>query len=109
LLGFDPAVVATDIANRMREYATLKALGYDARSLRRIVLEEVVMFGVMGFVIASLMSAGLFKIVANVTGLPTTMEFGRSVLVFLLTLSMCCTAGLLATQKLSHADPADLF
>jgi putative ABC transport system permease protein len=102
-------VVATDIANRIREYATLKALGYDARSLRRIVLEEVLLFGVMGFAIAALMSAGLFAVVSNVTGLPATMELGRSVLVFLLTLSMCCTAGLLATRKLSHADPADLF
>jgi len=102
-------VVATDIANRLREYATLKALGYDSRSLRWIVLDEVLLFAVLGFAIATLMSAGLFAIVTSVTSLPMTMEFGRSLLVFLLTISMCCTAGLLATRKLSQADPADLF
>jgi len=102
-------VVVTDIANRIREYATLKALGYDGQSLQRIVLDEVLLFAVLGFGIACAMSAGLYAIASNATGLPVTMNFSRSAVVFLLTVGMCWTAGLLATRRLRHADPADLF
>jgi len=37
------------------------------------------------------------------------MTASRAVFVLLLTLGMCLLSGLLATQKLRSADPADLF
>jgi putative ABC transport system permease protein len=101
-------VVATDIANRLREYAALKALGYDSRRLRSIALDEVLMFSVLGFAAGWLLSAGLYKIVQSRTGLPMSMHAIRSAGVFLLTLGMCWISGLLATRKLGRADPADL-
>jgi putative ABC transport system permease protein len=102
-------VVVTDVTNRIREYATLKAVGHDVRSLRRIVLNEALLFAALGFLIASIMSAALYAIISSATGLPMAMSVRRSALVFLFTVSMCWTAGLLATRKLRHADPADLF
>ena len=101
-------VLWTDIANRLREYAALKALGYDSKRLRSIVLDEVSMFSVLGFAAGGLLSAGLYKIVEDRTGLPMSMHATRTAGIFLLTLGMCWIAGLLATRKLRHADPADL-
>ena len=37
------------------------------------------------------------------------MTGGRAVAVLVLTMGMCLLSGLLATQKLRSADPADLF
>jgi putative ABC transport system permease protein len=37
------------------------------------------------------------------------MEFGRAIIVLVLTNLMCFVAGLMATNKLREADPADIF
>ena len=102
-------VMATDITNRIREYATLKALGYEGFRLTWIVLQEVSAFSLAGSAVGVLLSAGLYWIVRDSTGLPMTMEPGRCASILLLTFLMCWTAGLLAVRKLRKADPAELF
>jgi putative ABC transport system permease protein len=101
-------VMVTDIANRLPEYATLKALGYDSRHLRWIVFQEVSAFAVAGFVFGLFFATGLYRIVRTETALPMSMNVPLVVAVFVVTLAMCWTAGLLATRKLRLADPADL-
>jgi putative ABC transport system permease protein len=102
-------VMSTDIANHIREYATLKALGYTDRQLQWIVLQEVSAFSIIGFLAGWLMSAALYNVVRDATGLPMTMTPWRTVAIFLLTLFMCSAAGLLSTRKLQRANPAELF
>lgn len=102
-------IMASDIANRIREYATMKAIGYEDRSLRGIVLQEVVIFAISGFIIGALLSTGLYMIVRAATSLPIVMTPERLAAIFLLTLIMCWVSGVLATRKLHKADPAELF
>jgi putative ABC transport system permease protein len=102
-------VMSNDIASRIREYATLKALGYSFRQLVVIVLKEVSAFAIVGFVLGLLMASTLYKFVRDQTGLPVTMDPSTSVAVFLLTLGMCWISGWLATRKIRSADPAGLF
>jgi putative ABC transport system permease protein len=102
-------VMVSDLMTHLREYATMKALGYNTARLRWIVLQEVSAFSIGGFVIGSLLSAQLHKIVRDATGLPMSMPLSRVAGVFVLTLLMCWTAGLLSTRRLRRADPADLF
>jgi putative ABC transport system permease protein len=102
-------VMVTDITNHIREYATLKALGYGPRRLQAIVLQEVSAFSAAGFLAGWLGSALLYKLVRDATGLPMSMPAGRSLTIFVLTLLMCWTAGLLSTRKLHKANPAELF
>jgi putative ABC transport system permease protein len=102
-------IMASDIANRIREYATLKAIGYEDRSLRGIVLQEGSIFAVTGFIIGALLSTGLYSGVRAATSLPITMTPERLGGIFVLTFMMCWFSGLLATRKLRTADPAELF
>jgi len=102
-------VMVTDIANHIREYATMKALGYPSGRLRWIVLQEVSVFSLVGFCVGWLLSLGVYKVVRDQTGLPMSMPLTRSMAVFAITLLMCWAAGLLSTRKLGKADPADLF
>ncbi|HEY2383939.1 MAG TPA: ABC transporter permease DevC [Terriglobia bacterium] len=102
-------VMATDIANRMREYATLLALGYDHATLKWIVFEEVSIFAVVGFGFGWILSVALYKAVRDNTGLPMTMPVSRAALILILTVFMCWSAGLLAMRKLRQADPAVLY
>jgi putative ABC transport system permease protein len=87
----------------------LKALGYTDRQLQWIVLQEVSAFSIVGFVAGWLMSAALYKVVRDATGLPVMMTPGRTVAILLSTLFMCWLAGLLSTRKLQRANPAELF
>ena len=102
-------VMSNDIASRIREYATLKALGYTFRQLAGIVLTEVSAFGVAGFVLGLLLASTLYKFVREETGMPVAMDASMAVAVFLLTLAMCWISGWLATRRVRRADPAELF
>jgi len=102
-------VMVTDMATHIAEYATLKALGYGNARLRWIVLQEATIFSVAGFVSGWLLSIQLYRVVGQLSGLAMELSAERAFAVFLLTLLMCWTAGLLSTRQLAKADPADLF
>jgi putative ABC transport system permease protein len=102
-------ILFSDIASHLREYATLKAMGYSNGYLRRVVLSAAGLLAVLGFVPGAILSVVLYDVIGKYTFLPLRMEAVRGVLVFGLIVSMCGAAGLLAVRKLRDADPADMF
>ena len=102
-------ILFADIAGHLVEYATLKALGYSGRYLRRVVVGASLILAVLGFIPGVLASFGLYDLVARATLLPVHMGIDRGVMVFGLILAMCITAGLLAMRKLGDVDPVDMF
>lgn len=102
-------ILYTDISNQLPQLATLKALGYHHRDLVRLVLTQAVLLGMLGFVPAVAMTLGLYSILTATTGIVTKLTLARVALVFILTLGMCFTAGLLAVRKALAEDPAELF
>ena len=102
-------VLSTDVADHLREYATLKAIGYRQRFFLGIVFEEALILALLGFVPGLLIALGLYALVSAITGLPVAMTPGRPILVLLGTLAMCALSGAIATRRLARANPADLF
>jgi len=102
-------VLSTDVADHIKESATFKAIGYPQRFFLGVVFEEAFVLAILGFLPGLVVSLGLYKLVATVTGLPIAMTAGRALAVFLGTLAMCALSGAIATRKLARADPADLF
>ena len=102
-------ILFSDIASHLKEYATLKAIGYANGQLRRVIISAAFILAVLGFIPGALSCVGLYDVVAKATFLPIFMETERALLVFALILSMCGAAGLLAMRKLSDANPADMF
>ncbi len=102
-------VLATDVASRLPEYATLKAMGYSPVYLARIVLSQAWLLALFGYVPAFLLAVSLYEITATLSGIPTFMTIRRGVGVFGLSYLMCTMAGLLAIRKLWKADPVSLF
>jgi putative ABC transport system permease protein len=102
-------VLATDVADHLPEFATLKAMGYGDGYMAGVVLTQALWLAVVGFVPGALLSAGLYWVLNWRTGLPLQMTIGVAVLVLGLTVLMCSVSGLLALRKLRTADPADLF
>ncbi len=102
-------ILATEIANRLREFATLKALGYTERSLYLVGIRQGLIFSLLGYFPALGLSFGLYRLLRTLSSFPVHMDWSRALFVFGLTLGMCALAAVFALGKLKRADPADLF
>jgi putative ABC transport system permease protein len=102
-------VLATDVANRIGEYATLKAMGYSNRYLSWVVLRQALYLSFASFVPAVLFSWLFYEVTENLANIPIFMTFARIVFVFALSVIMSLISGSLAVRKLWQAQPAELF
>jgi putative ABC transport system permease protein len=102
-------VLSSDVADHLKEYATMKAIGYRQRFFMGIILEEALVLAVVGFIPGIIIALLLYQAVAGLTGLPVAMTTSRAAMVLGGTLLMCVLSGLIATRKLARANPADLF
>ena len=82
LLGFVVGMVicyqilASDVADHLPEYATLKAIGYPNRYLSLVVLQEALILAAVGFVPGMPVTLGLYRLLTSITGLPMLMTPG---------------------------------
>ncbi len=102
-------VLYSEIADNLGYYATLKALGYGINYFIKLIIQQSVILSILGYTPGFIFSVLLYEGVVRIVRLPTQMELGRVVVVLILTTLMCCIAGLIATNKLREADPADIF
>ena len=102
-------VLATDVTDRLPEYATLLAIGYSRRYLISIVLTQAVALGVAGFILAWIVSEVLYRLTSTVSGIPIAMNSGRVLGVAVLGVAVCVVSGSLALRKIWKAEPASLF
>jgi putative ABC transport system permease protein len=102
-------ILFSDVSEHLREYATLKAMGYRNSYLISVVLQESIMLAVLGYVPGLVVTLGLYRVSEAATGLPLQLTAERSVFVLVLTLAMCSISGAIALRKVRSADPAEVF
>ena len=102
-------VLASSIIGHLKEYATLKAIGYTPAYLSLLVLQQAWILAVAGFVPGLLVSWGLYRLTARLAGIPMHMGSLLTTFVFVSCLIMCSLAGLGSMRKVHSADPAALF
>ncbi|MFV1967483.1 MAG: ABC transporter permease DevC [Pirellulaceae bacterium] len=102
-------IIYSDIGDHLSEFATLKAMGYTNRYFVGMVLAESFYLSIFGFIPGSLVSWGLYRLIAWKTGMLMNFEPKVAVLLLASTILMCSCSGLLALRKLVAADPASLF
>lgn len=101
--------LAAQVLDHLAEYATLKAMGYPAASLTRLVLGQAWLLAGLGFLPGMLAALWIYRVVRRAMLVPIEMSTGRVLLVLALTLGMSMLAGLVSVRKVRLADPADLF
>lgn len=102
-------VTSADVGNRLREYATLKAMGFGGAAVYGTALGQILLLSLAAFVPAVGISAWLFHFVRGLTHLPLELSPQLLGLVLALTLGMNLLAGVMTLSRLSRAHPADLF
>jgi putative ABC transport system permease protein len=102
-------ILYTDVAEHWAEYATLKAMGYSNFFLLRVVVQQSIFMGLLGFVPGFLISLGLYRLTADATGLLMQMNLSRAIGTLVATLIMCLISGSIAVRKVQSTDPAEVF
>lgn len=102
-------VLATDVASRLPEYATLKAMGYSPVFVASIVFQQAWLLALLGYFPSFVCAWLLYLVTVNLSGIPTFMTWQRAFGVFGLAVLMCSISGMLAVRKLFKAEPANLF
>jgi putative ABC transport system permease protein len=102
-------VMASDIGNRLGEFATLKAIGYGDGYVNKVVLQQSLLLALTGFVPGILAAWGVYALTRHFARLPIEMTWTKAGQVLGLVVVMCAASGFLALRKVRAADPADLF
>lgn len=104
-------ILYTDISDHMKQYATLKAMGYRSGYLFNVVVQEAIILSILGYIPGFLSAVGLYAFAANATNnaLPIEMDWQRAVSVFALTVAMCVISALISVRKVVTAEPVELF
>jgi putative ABC transport system permease protein len=102
-------VLATEVADHLAEFATLKAIGYHDRYVSGVVIQEALLLSLLGFAAGLAISWPLYSLLSEKTGLPLEITFGRGGLILGLTILMCVLSGFLALRRVRTADPAEVF
>ncbi len=97
------------ITRHIRDYATLKAIGFSNAKLHSIVLKSALFLACAGFGPGLAISFWMYSVTEQATSLEFQMSPDRISLVFGIICSICILSALLAVRKLRDADPADLF
>lgn len=102
-------ILYSDINDHIKEYATLKAIGYTDFFLLMITLFQGLLLSSMAIIPASLLSFVLLLVGKEATKVPLLNTLENIYLVIGLTLFVSSASALIASRKLAALDPADNF
>lgn len=102
-------ILFNEVLDHLPQYATIKAMGFANTYLVKLVMKEAVYLALFGFVPGLLVSWALYRYFGASDGLAMALTPGRMATVFVLTIPMCCFAGMLALRRVLQADPAEVF
>ena len=102
-------VLYTDVSDHLKEYATLKAMGFSNTFILSIVIQEALLLATSAFIPATLVSAGLYAFLSSATAIRISMTPDKILLVGFMTFMVCTASAIIAIGKLRDADPASVF
>ena len=102
-------ILSTDIANHLREYATLKALGFRTASIYLVGIRQALLYAGCSYLGSALLAVGLFQLISHRARMALRLDLTLALIVLTFTLVMCGTAAVLALRRVRKADPAELF
>jgi ABC-type transport system, involved in lipoprotein release, permease component len=97
------------ISDNIREYATLRAIGYKQVFFVQLVAIIAVSIAVVTYLPSTLMALLIYHVASSFTKLPLNLKTSYLVEIFVLVVVMGLVATFVTTKKLKQADPVDLF
>ncbi len=98
-----------EIQDHLRQFATLKAMGYEARHLYLIVTSEALLLSLLGFLPGLAATWGLYWAVERLSEIIMHLSAGRILFILSLTILMGVASAALAVRQVVRLDPAELY
>jgi putative ABC transport system permease protein len=102
-------ILYADVTHHLPYYATMKAMGFPDGFLLKLVIREGMILSILGYLPGTLLAILFYQLIQAATSIPVTPTWDRAWKLFVLTCLMCFFSGVMATQRLRSADPADVF
>ena len=102
-------VLFNEISDNITQFATVKAIGHPVSYLAGIVLSCALIVATGGFAIGLIGNVGIYALLEQLTEIQFHLTTERMSSIFLLSITMCVSSGMLALRKVLKADPAELF
>lgn len=97
------------VSDNMKEYATLRAIGYQQRFFVAVVALIALAISMTAYVPSAVVAWGVYAVAADASKLPLRMNGPDMAAIFALVLGMALAATFSAVGKIRKADPVDLF
>lgn len=102
-------VLSADIINRVKEFATMKAMGFSQSFVLGIGVAQAAFLALGAFIPAIAVAALILSTIERLTHLPTAITPELSANVLAIVLSMCALAAFSAVRRIARAAPAELY
>lgn len=102
-------ILSTETVNRLREYATLKALGFGNLRVYLVGIRQALLYASASYAGSAVLAAGLFRLISGRARMELRLDLPLAGGVLAFTLFMCGLAAVLALRRVRTADPAELF
>jgi putative ABC transport system permease protein len=102
-------ILYASVADHIKEFGTLKAMGAPDRVLYSVILEQAFWMAILGYVPGIALCFGVASWASATQGILILITPVSTVGVFFLTLVMCGGSAFFAIQKVTRVDPAIVF
>lgn len=102
-------ILSFDVAENLRQYSTLKAIGYADSYFVRLTFEKAWFLTSMAYPIGFLLAGIVYLSATYLTLVPLVMTTTRVLGVYALLLAAASIAGFVAMSRLRRSDPTELF
>ncbi|MDT9197684.1 ABC transporter permease [Limnospira fusiformis KN01] len=102
-------ILYASVADHIKEFGTLKAMGAPDRLLYSVILEQAFWMAVLGYIPGMALCLGVASWASATQGILILITPASAVGVFFLTLVMCGGSAFFAIQKVTRVDPAIVF
>ena len=102
-------VLSTEISNRIREYAVLKAMGTSLVFVYGVGVAQAALLGLGGLLPATILGALVLAVIQYRTHLATSVDASLSITMLAVTLALAAVASAAVVGRVQQADPAELF
>ena len=102
-------ILYSSVADHLREFGTLKAMGASNWVIYSIILEQAMWMAVLGYIPSMAFCLGLGAWAQTAKGIMILITPATAGGVLILTVVMCVGSALFAVQKVTRVDPAIVF
>jgi putative ABC transport system permease protein len=102
-------ILYASVADHMREFGTLKAMGASNWVIYRVIVEQALWMAVLGYLPSMVFCLSLGAWTRTAQNVMILIEPMTAAGVFMLTIVMCVGSALFAVQKVTRVDPAIVF